>query len=169
MEETIELISETDDSYIANIDGKHVKLFKINTNEIKERWKKNVDEATKLIPKHHFEVLLKILISTINNIPTVAEYERVSNNIAGHINKLYDMIAPNCNQHFSNIFHYPYKNISTEIYGKAQTFMKEIKSLLDTMNDIGKCMVEQGTLKEFEIMEPRVDDRGVFGFEYKLT
>ena len=169
MKETIELISETDDCYIANVDGKQVKLFKINTTEIKERWEKNVGKATKLIPKHHFEVLLKILINTINNVPTVVEYERVSKNIAGHINKLYDFVSPSCNQHLSNIFHHPYKNISTEIYGKAQTFMKEIKSLLDTMNDIGKCMVEQGTLKEFEIIKPHVDDRGVFGYEYKIT
>ena len=169
MKETIELISETDDAYIANVNGKHVTLFKVDTNEIKERWKKNVYNASKVIPKHHFEVLVKILITNINNVPTVVEYERVSKNIAGHINKLYDFVSPSCNQHLSNIFHHPYKNISTEIYGKAQTFMKEIKSLLDTMNDIGKCMVEQGTLKEFEIMEPHVDDRGVFGFEYKLT
>jgi len=168
MEETIELISETDDAYIANVDGKQVKLFKINTTEIKERWNRNIDTASKLISKYQFESMLKILINVINNVPTVDEYERISNNIAAHINILYDDIAPSCNHGFSNIFHHPYKNISTEIYGKAQTFMKEIKGLLDTMNDIGKSMVEQGLLKEFEIIKPD-NNCGIFDYGYKIT
>ena len=169
MEETIELISETEDSYIANIDGKHVKLFKIDTQEIKDRWAKTISEASHVIPKHEFKEMVKLLIEIINNVPTVAEYERVSNRLSAHIDKLYKIVSPFCNQHFSNIFHHPYKNINTEIYGKAQTFMKEVRSLLDTMEEIGNCKVEQQSLKEFSIMKPRVDDEGIFGFEYKIA
>lgn len=168
MEETIEVIAETNDGYIANINGKEVKLFKVDSNEIKERWNKNIFEASKLISKHDLETMIKILIEYINRIPTVVEYERVSNRVAKHVNKLYDIIAPKCTQSFSNIFHHPYKNITPDIYGKAQTFMKEIKSLLDTMNDIGKCMLEHGLLKEFSITKPYVDDIEMFGFEYNI-
>ncbi len=175
MNDTIKIISEDDKSYMAEVDGKVVKLFKIDKNEIDERWKNTIYHISKHIPKHNFEELLKVLIEYINHIPNVNEYKRVANRVTCYIDKLYKIISPICNQHISNVFHHPYKNINIEIYGKAYTFMKEIKSLLNTMDDIGKQMVENGELKEFKIIKPFIPMdystaiSSIIGYGYKIA
>mgnify|MGYP006863438466 CR=1 FL=1 len=126
MENKIEIISEDDKCYIAKIDGKQVKLFKVDVDEINIRNKNNLHDAAKCLPKQLVVDFINFIISTIEHKPTVDRYENAANRMVACMKQIEKILLENkC----SNLMFWYIKNIDPDIYGKAQTFMRIIERL----------------------------------------
>ena len=69
--------------------------------------------------------------------PRVSEYEKIAIEISEEIKKLYDIVAfAPLTKSTTNIFHGYYKQMSPNIYGKAQTFTRNIDLLFEDLKYI---------------------------------
>lgn len=146
MNSEIKILGEDSKSYDAEIDGKRVKLFKIDKDEIKNRRIQSLQYAAEKIDEPCFIGLFKLVEYCKNNIPTVDKYEQLAIDISEILDLVYDQVG----HKYTNIFHYYFKDISPSIYGKAQTFMKNINMLYDDLCYIGRILKKTGRLKEFK-------------------
>lgn len=122
----IKIISEDAKSYIANIDGKQVILYKVDVDKINERNRNSLNEASKHLPKQLVVDFINFIIYTIEYIPTVDKYENAANTTVAFMKQIEKILVKN---ECSNLMFSYIKNLDPNIYGKAQTFMKIIKRL----------------------------------------
>ena len=152
----IKITGETDKSYTAVIEGKEVTLFKVDREELDRKYIENLRTISSILPNKNVMEMLNALVVVRNNIPDVYTYEKVATELSIVIDKLYHILAPYCNKDTYNIFHHPYKKISLELYGKAQTFMKNVEMLFEDIVQICDFKLEDGSLTRFEVSTSKV-------------
>jgi len=126
MEQEFKIISEDEKSYLAEIDGKPVKLFKINLEELEFKHTNDLFNASGHIPLKLIDEILFFTDRLLKFIPSVNEYEPVAKQMVGYMNKIYDILKPH---KLSHLMHHLVKDTDPNIYGKAQTIMKNIERL----------------------------------------
>lgn len=155
-EEKITVIEEKSDHYvIETADGRQLKAYKIKKDEIQ----KIHDELNRKVAENlgvsKLRQLLIRLEKILSNPPTVIEYEDVVVNLTAFLGECYDEVG-NPNQ-----FHHPIKNINPDIYGRANTLMKQVKQLWESMIEVAQMMKEMGKIQE-------IHTTNIDFWEYKL-
>jgi len=135
MEKSIELISEDDKSYTALVDGKETKLFKINIEELNAKHDRDLLEASKHLSKSDIEEMLFFTRRIIQFVPRITEYERVAVETTDLMERVYKALEP---YKLSYLMHHLVKDTNPEIYGKAETFMKQIGMFNEYLEEIYK-------------------------------
>ncbi len=124
MDKNIKVIAEDKDSFTAMLDGKEIKLYKINIDEIEIKRRTDLYKAAGHIPKELIVNALYLTSRTLDKIPTVDDYEDIATIAVDYMNQIYKYLRKN---KLSYIIHYLIKNTDPYIYGRAQTFMKNIR------------------------------------------
>ena len=135
MEQEIEVISEDEKNIIAKIDGKPVKLFKINMEELEFKHTNDLFSAASIISPLNLNEGLKVTRKIIKDIPTVDKYEKISKYVTTIMNSIYFDLEP---YNLSHLMHTMIKNTDPTIYGRAQTFMDQIKRFNGDLEKIKK-------------------------------
>lgn len=143
-----ELVENKEDHYLIREKGgtKTFKAFKIDMDKIKES---NDESNRKVAKKFSFEDLKNLVIHLeriLNNVPTVDKYEKEAIELTKRLNSCYNIVG------VPNLFWHPIKNIDPTIYGKAQTFLKQVFQLFETMHDVAQIMKEMGKIREYETL-----------------
>ena len=139
MEKTIELISEDEKSYTTLIDGKKVTLFKVNAEEIKSKHDNDLFEASNYLEQDEIEDMLFFTRRIIQFVPKITEYERVAEDTTKLMERVYDILEP---YKLCYLMHNLIKNTKIGIYGKAETFMKQIGLFNEDLEKIFNYMEE---------------------------
>lgn len=141
----IKLINETDKYYeIETPEGKRSKAFKIDTNQMDEWHRESIMKVAKAFDDVRIKEIIKWLEKIINNIPTVETYLDIVTDLAEYLNECYDVVGS------PNLFHYPFKYINPEIYGKAGVLMKRVVQLHSDMLEVAMEMAAMGKLQSVE-------------------
>jgi len=133
MKEQIELLSEHKKYYTAKIKGKPVKLFKINIEEMKLKHIDDLLNASKYISKTTLNESIKVTRGILKNIPKINEYEKISKFVVTLMNMIYYDLKPH---KLSHLMHTLVKNTDPNIYGKAQTFIRQIEMFNEDLEKI---------------------------------
>lgn len=150
----ITLLEETEKYYLGRIDNKVVKLFKIDTKEMEN---KRQEELNILAGFLSDELIISLLIQCdqlIQMPPTVDVYEDICNVL---ISKLKNIEKEILNYKYTRNICFQYiKQLDPSYYGKAQTFMKNIKFLYSDLVEIMQLMEHRGLtdykLKDAELL-----------------
>jgi len=122
-----------------DIDGRIVKAFKLDMEQLEKIRKESIEKLAKGMTK----LMVKSLISRLDKIVScnllLKDYLHTAESLTEVLNTYYDTVGP------PNVLHYYIKNIDPEIYGKGQTFLKESHSLLETMK---KVLIHMDLLEE---------------------
>ncbi|MCK5610874.1 hypothetical protein KAR91_53870 [Candidatus Pacearchaeota archaeon] len=144
MEQEYEVIKETPTTIVLkNMDGKVVTTRKIDKDDLEKQWKNRVKKVADAFNKEEIIELISILENILNNIPTVDQYFSVAKSLTCSLQTCYDRVGQ------PNLFWHPIKNINPEIYGKANTLSKEVKSLLKSIHEVAEMMKEMGKIQTF--------------------
>jgi hypothetical protein len=150
----ITLLEETEKYYLGKIDNKVVKLFKIDTKEMEI---KRQEELNILAGFLDDESIINLLIQCDQNIsmpPSVDVYEDVCNVIISRLKNIEAEILKH--KYTRNICFQYIKQLDPSYYGKAQTFMKNIKFLYSDLVEIMQLMEHRGLtdykLKDTELL-----------------
>lgn len=139
MEDKIKIISEQKDCYIADINGRSVKLFKIDMNELKIKHENDLYLASKLLLNSDIYNLLDLTKRIIQFTPDVDHYKNVADKVTELMESIYSKLK---NHNLSHLFHHFIKEINPDIYGKAQTFMRQINLLHEDLTKIHQFINE---------------------------
>lgn len=120
----IKIISENDRSYIVSLNGVETRLFKLDPEKLKLDYLNNLKEASKHISKRNLDSAIFLVNGFLKYPPTVDRYEESSNNIVGLLKRFHYDLKPHGLTH---LVHSLIKNIDIEIYGKAQTFLHNLR------------------------------------------
>ena len=162
--ENARVIKEETDKYILETeDGDRVTAMKINRSDI-DRINHDLNmKVAKSFEKEHIIEAIEKLEEIMNNPPSVIEYKQEAKNLTYSIRRWYDIVGS------PNVFHHPRKNIDLEIYGRAENFMKQVASLLNTMYEVADLMLELGKIKEIRIGNRIEIDHENCGSEFLST
>jgi len=140
----VSVVEEHPDYYVLEKDGEQFEALKIKKDVVQKIQDESNRKVAEKLTKDDMYQLLSTLTDIMNDIPTVETFEFVTNKLADYLQVLYDKVGR------PNLFHHPIKNLHTECYGKAQTFMKEVLQLYETAIEIAEMMKEMGKLSEVE-------------------
>jgi len=135
MEEQIELLSETKEYYMAKIKGKPVKLIKIDIKELKDKHNSDLLNASKYISPTTLSEAIKVTRKTLKDIPNVNEYRNIAKFNVTLMNMIYYDLKPH---KLSHLMHTLVKNTDPNIYGKAETFIRQIEMFNEDLEKIKK-------------------------------
>ena len=121
----LKVVKEDDKAITVIIDGTETILYKINTEKLKENFNDDLKKASKILSGNDVYRGLVLTNSILNDIPTINRYEEVATSVSELIKTLQNQLP----YELTHIFHYLIKNISLEIYGKAQTFLQNVEVL----------------------------------------
>jgi len=127
----LELIKKYDDHYLVrNEQGEEIKLYILKQEELDEiRHKGNLKIAENLDSKKLMR--LSSMLEAIDKAELLIEhYEAAATRLVEHLKFCYDEVGR------PNIFHHPIKNLDPEQYGRAQTFRKETRNLIEAVHEI---------------------------------
>jgi hypothetical protein len=127
----LELIKKYDDYYLVrNEQGEEIKLYILKQEELDEiRRKGNLKVAEGLDSK--MLMRLSSMLETIDKAEILIEhYEGAATRLVEHLKMCYDEVGR------PNLFHHPIKNLDPEQYGRAQTFRKETRNLIETVHEV---------------------------------
>jgi len=127
------LIGEDDKSYTANIEGKIVKLFKIDTEPINSRHNESVYQASKCLRNDTVYEVFNYISMILNNIPTIDKYEEIAKQVTTYLKEVEIILLDN--ECINFVFYY-IKDIDPSIYGRAQTFIKNITMVKEDFKNI---------------------------------
>lgn len=144
----VNVLYEDDNSFVAEIDGKPVKLFKINIEELKINHKRDLYFAAVKLPLLLIKDSLEYVNSIINNIPTVDDYEFIANEVVKFLYKIDIIIRP---EKLGHLVHHLIKDIDPNYYGKAQTFMRQINLFKNDLEVLIKFKKEQESIDENDL------------------
>lgn len=133
MEETIEVVSEDKKTIVGKINGKVVTLHKIDMDEIKNNHNEKIDKAAIAISFDKLEEALTFTIDILKDCPSINEYEEYANNAVELMKSMYHDCQPT---DATSLFHQLIKNTEISIYGKAQTFIKQVTIFNETIVEI---------------------------------
>jgi hypothetical protein len=127
----LELIEDHEDYYrVRNKKGEELKLFKINQEELDRISREN---NLKVVENLDSKKLMRLssMLETIDKTELLIEhYEAAATRLVEHLNMCYDEVGR------PNLFHHYIKNLDPEQYGRAQTFRKETRQLIETVHEI---------------------------------
>jgi len=129
--ESYELVEELSDRYIVtNKEGKRLVLYKIDSDATQTKHNEEIKKAAKFLNREEVTHLFHKVKTLQKNPPTVVDYYDLAAEIAKTLQNFYNQIGS------PNIFHQPVKNIDPEIYGKAQSFMRQLEILKNILKEI---------------------------------
>jgi len=141
----VKAVEEHPDYYVLeNQEGEKVKAYKINLDEVNKLHEESVRKVAERLNKDDIFQILAVLTDILNDIPDVISYEVVATKLACNLQLLYDKVGS------PNLFHHPIKNISLEVYGRAESFVREVVQLYETIIEIAEMMKEMGKLSEVQ-------------------
>jgi len=150
----ITLIEETEKYYLGEIDNKVVKLFKINTKDMETKRQEELNILAGFLDDENIINLLIQCDQIITMPPTVDVYMEVCNVLITRLKNIEEEILNKGNAR--NICFQYIKQLDPSYYGKAQTFMKNIKFLYSDLIQIMKLMEHRGLtdykLKDTELL-----------------
>ena len=130
MNEIIELISEDSSKIVVRRNGEKIKLFKIDTEAMENKYNYDLYKASECLRKEVIKNALKFTEKLINQVPNVNEYESEANKLFLIMKDLYLLLEPH---KLSYLLHHLIKDTDPEIYGRAQTFMKQVEKFHDML------------------------------------
>jgi hypothetical protein len=137
--DSIKILEEYDKYYVGEVEGKPVKFFKIDFEELKVKHENDLYLASEYLDEDDVKDLLFLSNRLIQFTPNVLEYENVATELTAGMNKLYDKLKPH---KLSHLMHHLIKETDPNIYGKAQTIMKQIHRLHYDLKKINQYINE---------------------------
>ena len=116
--------------------GEIKTLYKIDLESLKESHYKRVRQVAEKIDKNEIDFLITHVNTLIKRKIDINEYEGIASALSKRLEKIYIQIGE------PNLFHHSIKNINPCIYGKAQTFYRELESLNELLKEVKKEMEE---------------------------
>ena len=103
----------------------------ISAEELDRIHKRQMKISAKAVQKYpkQYQELRSILKEILAGGLDISEYHETSTKLASLLKPLFELKA-------GSIFYYPYKNISPEIYGRAENLIKEVNKLLHQMDKL---------------------------------
>jgi len=146
--EEVKVIDEEENHYlIQKNDGKQMKLFKINIDDIKKFNHESNQKVAKNIHPSTFKILISQLEFIINTTGADSCYKTLAEDLTKQLNLCYNEVGT------GNLFHHPIKNIDPAIYGKGFTLVQETRNLYDMMLQVAELMLKEGTI---DLLNPNV-------------
>jgi len=137
--EIIELVEDHDKYCMVSIDGKLVKAHKLDLEQLQRIHRESIEKLAKGLTREMVESLISMLTRILYLDLFLKDYLRTAEHLTNLLKNYYEIIGS------PNAFHYYIKNIDPEIYGKGQTFLKEVESLLKMMDEVLSYMnLQQG-------------------------
>lgn len=121
-------------SYV-NSKGQRCVVVRVDTVAIELRHKADIDRAARCLTEETLTALEVFTSYLRNHEPTVGSYKEEAMTMSKILEEAYAQVGPSSMKE-SNIFHHPIKQINPEIYGKAETFMKELKKLEALLEEV---------------------------------
>lgn len=119
-----------------NEEGHRCVLIRIDKDEMKTMQERTVQLAADRLQPETFNALKMEVTRVLADEPRVSEYEAVAKNLLSLVQDAYDQIGQRTKRSPSNAFYTHCKHINPEWYGKAQTFMSQVKALYTLLNQI---------------------------------
>ena len=131
------VIEETENYYfVRNVEGKEIKLYKIDQEEIKRIHRASIEKLAKGLTREMVDSLTAELKNILSLGILLNEYEDLAKNLTQKLTECYEIVGR------PNLLHYYIKDIDPDVYGKAQTFLREVKSLHEVMEEVREYMEE---------------------------
>ena len=136
-EEEFVVIEETDNYYLVrNVEGKEIKLFKIDQEEVRRIHRASIEKLAKGLTREMVDNLTAELKNILSLGILLHEYPDIAKNLVDKLREYYETVGR------PNLLHYYIKDIDPDMYGKGQTFLKEVESLFGVMNEVAEYMEE---------------------------
>lgn len=139
----VKVVENNIDHYVLEKeDGTQIKAFKIKRDEMQ---KIHDDLNRKVAENLKVDTLIELisrLEEIMNNLPTFDKWRETADELTDFLEYCYNEVG-NPNQ-----FHHPIKNVNPEIYGRADTFLKEVLHLHTSMLEVAEMMKEMEKIKE---------------------
>ena len=136
-EEEFVVIEETEDYYLVrNVEGKEIKLYKIDQEEVRRIHRVSIEKLAKGLTREMVDSLTAELRNILSLGILLHEYPDMARNLVDRLKDYYEAVGR------PNLLHYYIKDIDPDVYGKGQTFLKEVESLHEVMEEVGECMEE---------------------------
>lgn len=121
----MEVIGEDDKSYTVLVNNeKTTKFFKIDSDELKIKHLKDLQEAEKYISKRNLDMAMFFVGGLLKYHPTIDKYEESANNVVGLLKRFHFDLKPHGLTHLVNSL---IKDIDLDTYGKGQTFLHHLR------------------------------------------
>ncbi len=133
MEETIEVLSEDKKTIVGIMDGKPITLHKINIDAMTRSHNEKIDKAAIAISFDKLEESLTFTNDILKDCPYINEYEEYANKAIELMKSMYHDCQPG---DATSLFHHLVKETNPSIYGKAQTFIKQVTFFNETIVEI---------------------------------
>lgn len=125
--------------------GKEIRMIKIDREEMKRAHDERIAKVALELKVLSATVLIRKLAKILSTEITVSSHNEVASELTELLELSYDEVGN------PNLFHHPIKNLDPEIYGKANTFLKEVNLLFETMVEVFQHMKKLGKIKDFEV------------------
>ena len=136
-EEEFIVIEDTPDYYLVrNVEGKEIKLYKIDQEEVRRIHRASIEKLAKGLTREMVDSLTAELRNILSLGILLHEYPDIAKNLVDKLRDYYEKVGR------PNLLHYYIKDIDPDVYGKGQTFLKEVESLLGLMDEVVDFMQE---------------------------
>jgi hypothetical protein len=129
---------------IEDENGNQKKAVKIRRDAVQKIHDDSNKKVAENIDVKRFLELVSRLEDILNNVPTIDKYKDIAVELANFLRQCYDNVGN------PNLFHHPIKNIDPDIYGRANTLLKEVKQLYESMIEVGEMMKHMNKIGEFQ-------------------
>lgn len=137
------VIEEHSEYYIIeDRNGNQKRAVKIRRDKIQKIHDDSNKKVAENIDVKRFSELVLRLEDILNNVPTIDKYKDIAVELANFLKQCYDDVGN------PNLFHYPIKNIDPEIYGRADTLLKGVTQLYESMIEVGEMMKNMSKIGE---------------------
>jgi len=136
-EDEFVVIEETENYYLVrNVEGKEIKLYKIDQEEVRRIHRASIEKLAKGLTREMVDSLTAELRNILSLGILLHEYPDIARNLVDKLREYYDTVGR------PNLLHYYIKDIDPDMYGKGQTFLREVESLLGVMNETADYIEE---------------------------
>jgi len=136
-EEEFVVIEDTENYYLVrNAEGKEIKLYKIDQEEVRRIHRASIEKLAKGLTREMVDNLTAELKNILSLGILLHEYPDIAKNLVDKLREYYETVGR------PNLLHYYIKDIDPDMYGKGQTFLKEVESLFGVMNEVAEYMEE---------------------------
>jgi len=118
------IINENDQSCTVLVDGKETKYIKIDTEKLKLNHISDLQKASEVLSTRNINQALFFTKGILKSPPSVVQYEKAATEIVRLLKRFYFDLKPH---NLTHLVHSLIKNISTDVYGKAQTFIYQVE------------------------------------------
>jgi len=126
--------------------GKELRMIKIDMKEMERAHKERIEKVAQNLSIKTASILVNKLAEVLSTDVSVSSHKLIALELTDIMERCYNEVGN------PNLFHFPIKNISPEIYGKSHTFLKEVEMLFGTMVEVFHCMRRIEKIKDFEVI-----------------